>query len=215
MAESVTIARAGADRLAAGYIWRARAGGASGEVQLSAEGGGPSAGSLFKVRADRLQFIGDFTEFFGNVSITGDLIVNGAVSRQHFSNTFGSQTVNSTAPSFQTVISEFDVFFQNDPSGAVPLVFNLFCAAKADISGSPSIVDFDIQARISGTWTSVIGIMSAKLDSDGAWLSMSNVSSPFVDPGTFQKLRVLAAREPGQPPFRLIDIGIVAQQVNK
>ena len=82
MAEATALAEATADGLAtAGYVFRARAGGAVGEVELVAASdpvGGAS--SLFRVSADRLVFEGGLTEFFGTVEITGDLIVAGTIT---------------------------------------------------------------------------------------------------------------------------------------
>ena len=76
MATATSFSEAGVDELLSGFRWQARAGGVAGEVELVSDG----VASLFKVSADRLQFVGGLTEFFGNVEITGDLIVNGAIT---------------------------------------------------------------------------------------------------------------------------------------
>jgi hypothetical protein len=66
--------------LTAAYLWRARAGGGVGEIELVAGGDINGGSSLFSVKADRFQFLGEWTEFFSNVTISGDLMVNGTIT---------------------------------------------------------------------------------------------------------------------------------------
>ncbi|RGP39047.1 hypothetical protein [Pseudotabrizicola alkalilacus] len=68
-------------RRAATLAWRARAGGAVGEIELvAADNPGGDAASETIVRSDRLKFLGNFAQFFSDVTINGDLIVTGSVT---------------------------------------------------------------------------------------------------------------------------------------
>ena len=70
--------------VAAAYLWRTRAGGATGEIELISGSTPNGASSLFKVKADRFQFLGEWTDFFSNVRITGGLVVSKSFTRNLF-----------------------------------------------------------------------------------------------------------------------------------
>ena len=81
MATATSFSEAGVSGMFAGYIWRARAGGASGEVELiAADSVAGGSSSQFKVSADRFVFLGKSADFFSDVSIDGDLIVDGTIT---------------------------------------------------------------------------------------------------------------------------------------
>lgn len=145
--------------LTASYLWRARAGGATGEIELVAGSSPEGASSLFRVSADRLQFLGDFTQFFGNVEITGNLIANGAVSQQGFGATNGGVpiAVNSgteAAPIWISTIWLFSPASYRNTGGGIenPVIWDF----SADLQPqSTSACDFRVilYGRINGTAT--------------------------------------------------------------
>lgn len=81
VAEAIQLATARLGEISSGFLFRARAGGAEGEVELVAASSVGGDTSQFRVSADRLSFDGDVTDFFGQVRITGDLIEGGTIER--------------------------------------------------------------------------------------------------------------------------------------
>lgn len=76
LATATSLAKSTADSLQAGFLWRARAGGAEGEVELVSDG----VASQFRVSADRLIFDGGVAQFFTDTEINGNLIVTGSIT---------------------------------------------------------------------------------------------------------------------------------------
>ncbi|RGP37935.1 hypothetical protein D1012_08610 [Pseudotabrizicola alkalilacus] len=69
-------------RQAASLVFRARAGGAVGEVEIVAGDDLTGDASAVTIRSDRFRFEGDLAEFLGDVRITGNLIVEGDISAE-------------------------------------------------------------------------------------------------------------------------------------
>jgi len=128
MASATSVASAGVDGLLAGYLWRARAGGVTGEVELVSNG----VAAVFSVRADRFKFVGDLAQFFSDVEITGNLIVNGATSRTGFTADWTTQSLTSTT--FTPITDEVVVDFENYVS-----------ASGAAMANNPVCVTFSME----------------------------------------------------------------------
>ena len=109
LATAAAFAKSGVDGLLSGFRWRTRSGGIEGEVELVSNG----IASLFKVSADRIQFVSPFTEYFGDVEITGDLFVNGTLTAEKFttdatgkiSNTKRATNTGGLGTSYSTVLT--------------------------------------------------------------------------------------------------------------
>ena len=70
--------------VAAAHLLRARGGGATGELEIVAGSTPKGAASLVQIRSDRLKFIGEWTDFFSNVKVHGNLAVKGTFTRPLF-----------------------------------------------------------------------------------------------------------------------------------
>jgi len=141
----------------ASLVLRSRAGGATGEIEIVAADNpisGPS--SAVKIKSDRFQFIGSLAEFLGDVKITGDLIVNGAVSRRVYAR--GSNITTTTT--YQQVVSKtfgsgsFVAFQGASGSRTNPILVNLDLLMTIYSGGTGwQRMNIELALNVDGTWT--------------------------------------------------------------
>lgn len=161
---------------------RTRAGGAAGEVELISLSDHTGASSLFKVSSDRMQFVGDFIDFFGTVEITGDLIVNGAISKRPFWKAASSFSLTTT---FQEIFSaraiDFAAYELDGSDTLNPCVVSVTGIMSATSGNVPAWIVLQAEGRNGGgAWTDIGSIGGIDILHTDGTLS-ANISARDID----------------------------------
>lgn len=182
----------------ASLVLRSRAGGASGEIEIVAADdpvSGPS--SVVKIKSDRFQFIGDLAEFLGDVRITGDLIVDGAVSRR----VYGKGGAITTTTTEQTVVTKtfpsgrFVAFQGAAGDRSNPILLNL----DLDFiiySGGSGWAGMTIEAAINvgGSWQSPFLLQTTRIPLDAGFGSFQFAKAFVIDSGSWSTATAMRVR---------------------
>ncbi len=214
---STAFAKSTATGLISGYVFRTRAGGAAGSVELVAANNVVSgATSLFRVSADRLRFEGDLTEFFSDVAITGNLIVNGAVSEQRYRTQSSSTDVTSTGYNAHVLISSSSVSFAADPNGDNPVLCTIFGQGMSVVGAQSGAVGFKLQGPIGGSWVDIAEEVYHYFDNTMKFFSYTVATLPEIDVGTIASIRVVGRLARGtNSHYHSAALSAFSIQVNK
>jgi predicted nucleic acid-binding Zn-ribbon protein len=229
LATATSLAKAGVDGLQAGYLWRARAGGVTGEVELVSNG----VAAQFVVRSDRFKFVGDLAEFFSNVQITGDLIVDGAITSRNVEIGAISKTYITGFPNGQdldaneVVVGPINVSFSpfefNSEGGVLnPIVIEMHFEVQPQSDSAGSVVFRVDGVRNDGT-TAVTGPPKpfyfgagnngSRLSGSVKIIPINVVSSVYL--ASFPKIRVRASYGTTGAQTQIFNMTAEIKQVNK
>lgn len=182
----------------ASLVLRSRAGGASGEIEIVAADdpvSGPS--SVVKIKSDRFQFIGDLAEFLGNVKITGDLIVDGAVSRRVYAR---GSSITTTTTAQQVVSKTFGVNSFVALQGGVgartnPILLNLDMTFTIYSGGSGwEKMNIDAAVNIDGIWQSSFLVTETMIPLDAGFGRFQFTKAYVIDSGAWATVQAMRVR---------------------
>ena len=152
----------------ASLVFRARAGGAVGEIEVVA-GDNPTGPPISEVtiNSDRFRFTGDLAEFLGNLKIEGDLIASGAVSRTSHVGYQPTVEITSTSLSSpQVLTANFEwapTEYESDPNDS----FRTLNPTIAELSGrieattGDGLISFVLQSLVNGVWQNFTALSAA------------------------------------------------------
>lgn len=186
LATATAFAEAGVGGILAGYRWETVVGGVAGEVQLVNDG----TASAFQVRADNFSFIGDLTEFFSDVVITGDLIADGATNRTAALAGTAQELIGPTLLDALAISGSFAPFFAAYRGSGTPEnpVRILITGVIKNLVQSRARIFFAVQGR-NGTdpWVTVSSGLTAvhytMADSSGEFENFTVAMVDNADPG--------------------------------